>query len=257
MSKRDIVNQARARFDQELHTDEYRKIHGDGAHLEALMNLIDVHAQKCYLDLGTGNGYLAFEMARRFPDIKVTGIDIATRSIQQNQRLQQEQDIQNLDFRSYNGMKFPFDDGLFAGVICRYAFHHFPDPAFSIEELHRIIEPDGFVIISDPITYADDTDGFIDQFQLLKTDGHVHFFRIAELDALFQQRGFIKETCFFSTVSYSRDMNDAYSKLFGKSPASILEKYCIELEEKTVRVTVSVMNVQYRKIGKQEKDIRY
>ena len=249
MEKQNIVEQARQRFDQELHTDEYRRITGDASHLKALMNFLDVRPNKRYLDLGTGNGYLAFEMAHRFPDIAVTGIDIAIHSIQLNKKLQQEQGIKNLEFISYDGIQLPFSDTLFGGVISRYAFHHFPYTTISVQELYRITEAQGFVIISDPITYEEDTVGFIDQFQQLKVDGHVHFFRVPELDALFQRHGFTKEAQFLSTLSYPRDTNEAYLHLFEKTPTSILEKYCIGLRETTVHVTVTVMNALYRKVG--------
>ena len=250
MGKQTIVEQARQRFDPILHTDEYRKIHGDAAHLEALMNFLDVRPNKRYLDLGSGNGYLAFEMAHRFPDIAVTGIDIAIHSIQLDQKLSQERGIKNLEFLSYAGIQFPFRDASFGGVISRYAFHHFPDTTISVQELYRITEAQGFVIISDPITDEEDTTGFIDQFQQLKPDGHVHFFRAAELDTLFQGYGFTEEAQFLSAISYSRDVNEDYMHLLEKTAPSILEKYCIELREKTVQVTVTVMNGLYRKIGK-------
>ena len=249
MEKQNLVEQARRRFDRELHTDEYRRIHGDAAHLEALMNFLDVRPHKRYLDLGTGNGYLAFEMAHRFPDIAVTGLDIALHSIQLDQKLQQEQGLKNLEFISYEGLQLPFGEAAFGGVISRYAFHHFPDTTISVQELYRITEAQGFVIISDPITDEEDTAGFIDQFQQLKPDGHVHFFRAPELDALFQRHGFTREAQFLSAISYPRDVNEAYLRLFDKTPASILEKYCIELRGKTVHVTVTVMNSLYRKGG--------
>ncbi len=250
MEQRNPIEQARSSFDPILHTDAYRKVHGDAAHLAALMNLLDVHPNKRYLDLGTGNGYLAFEMCRRFPDILVTGLDIASHSIELNRRLQQEQGIKNLEFISYEGVEFPFQESWFEGVISRYAFHHFPDAALCVQGLYRIIESKGFVIISDPLTYEEDTDGFIDQFQQLKTDGHVHFFREPELDALFQKRGFIKESQFFSSISYPRDLNESYLRLLDRTPATILEKYGIEIQEKTVHVTVTVRNILFRKAGK-------
>lgn len=247
--KKNLIEQARKSFDRILHTDEYKKIHGDAFHLEALMSFLDVRSGKRYLDLGTGNGYLAFEMARRFPDSAVTGIDIAGHSIRLNRELQQEQGLKNLEFISYDGFQFPFDDALFGGVISRYAFHHFPDTNISVREVYRITEPQGFIIISDPMMYEEDTTGFIDQFQQLKADGHIHFFKILELDALFQRHGFTKEAQFLSAISYPRDINEAYLRLLEKTPTSILDKYCIERREKTVQVTVAVQNVLYRKTG--------
>ena len=78
MKNQDIITQARQGFDSQLHTAGYRKIHSDQAHLEALMQFLEIQPAGHYIDLGTGNGYLTFEMARRFPEIFVTGVDIAT-----------------------------------------------------------------------------------------------------------------------------------------------------------------------------------
>ena len=176
MEKERIVEQARLGFDPILHTEEYRRVHGDASHLETLLHFMGVRPEKRYLDLGTGNGYLAFELARRSPAIEVTGIDIAIQAIRRNRELQREQGIGNLDFLSYDGIRLPFPDGLFDGAISRYAFHHFPDPAASVQELYRITGSQGFVIISDPMTHEEDTAGFIDHWQRIKADGHVHFY---------------------------------------------------------------------------------
>ncbi len=224
-------------------------IHEDASHLEALMNLLDVQPSGRFLDLGTGNGYLAFEMARRFPDAAVTGLDVAAHSIELNRKLQKERGIRNLEFVSYEGTRLPFVDACFSGVISRYAFHHFPDTAVSVQELRRVIDERGFVVISDPIMHEDDTVGFIDRFQKLKGDGHVHFFRLPELDALFRRHGFVEEARFLSSVSYPRNVADAYLRLLEETPASILRRYRIELRENAVHATVTVLNALYRKVA--------
>lgn len=53
----DIIEQARNRFDPELHTDEYKKIHSDDDQLHQLIDLFEVKGNERYFDLGTGNGY--------------------------------------------------------------------------------------------------------------------------------------------------------------------------------------------------------
>ena len=250
MKERIRVELARRQFDRELHTDRYRRVHEDASHLDALMTLLDVRPGMRCLDLGTGNGYVALEMVRRFPEITVTGVDIARRSIELDQKLCQERGLKGLDFLAYDGITLPFPDALFGGAISRYAFHHFPDPSTSVQELRRITEAHGFVVISDPITYADDTEGFIDQFQQLKADGHVHFFREPELHALFRRNGFVRETRFLSAISYPRDASEANLRLLERTPASILRKYRILVRDKTIRTTVTVLNVRYRKAPK-------
>ncbi|MFC2053378.1 class I SAM-dependent methyltransferase [Chloroflexota bacterium] len=248
VNTKDIVDQARQQFDNELHTNEYRRIHADEIHLNSLMDLLEILPDKKYMDLGTGNGYLAFEMVNRFPNIQVTGIDIAENSIQQNKKIQQERQIENLEFMAYGGIRLPAIDGSFWGVISRYAFHHFPDPMSSIKEMYRVLEKRGFVIISDPLTYDDDTNDFIDQYQKLKKDGHVHFYRQQELDDLFQLGGFYKEDQFQSEYTYPRELDSRYHRLFEKTSTSILNKYQMNIDETLVYITATVMNVLYRKM---------
>jgi ubiquinone/menaquinone biosynthesis C-methylase UbiE len=247
MKSNDIIHQARTRFDQELHTDTYRKIHSDHAHLQSLMNLLDIQPANRYLDLGTGSGYLAFEMAKRFPLTHITGIDIAAQSIAQNNNICREKHIPNLNFIAYEGLQLPFENAYFHGIISRYALHHFPDIEASLSEFNRITAENGYIIISDPVTLPDDTVNFIDQFQSLKPDGHVHFYRKKELKALFAQYGFTIETEFNSTVTYPRDLTPAYTSLIQQTPPAILEQYNVSIQENQVYVTVQVMNVLYRK----------
>jgi ubiquinone/menaquinone biosynthesis C-methylase UbiE len=246
MKAQDVIEQARQGFDEELHTAEYRKIHADAVQLEALLQMVDIRANKRYLDLGTGDGYIAFELAARFPSLFVTGLDIAVNSIRVNQGIQRERGLSNLGFQAYDGVRLPFDDTTFYGVIARYAFHHFPAAQVAVKELHRVVESNGFVIISDPITHAEDDGDFIDQFQQLKPDGHIHFYRPHELGTLLGQRGFRQETHYMSSMTYPREVNPEYRQLLNRTPASVLESYCVNLGETHVQLTVAVMNVLFR-----------
>jgi ubiquinone/menaquinone biosynthesis C-methylase UbiE len=243
----DLVAQTRPGFDAVLHTPGYHAIHSDAAHLEALMQMTEVQPHKHYLDLGTGNGYLVFELAARFPALLVTGLDIAYHSIQLNQGLQRERGLANLDFQAYEGVRLPFGDAAFWGVLSRYAFHHFPEAEQSVTELSRVVERGGFVLLSDPITRDEDSAGFIDEFQQLKPDGHIHFYRPAELEALFGRHGFEKELQVMSALTYPRELSPAYLELLHRTPAPILEGYCVTIGEKTVQITVDILNVCFRK----------
>jgi SAM-dependent methyltransferase len=243
----DLVAQTRLGFDAVLHTPGYHAIHSDAAHLEALMQMTEVQPHKHYLDLGTGNGYLAFELATRCPALSITGLDIARHSIQLNQALQRERGLANLDFQAYDGVRLPFGDAAFWGVLSRYAFHHFPEADQSVGELSRVVERGGFVLLADPITRDEDSIDFIDEFQQLKADGHIHFYRPAELEALFGHHGFEKELQVMSAITYPRELNPAYLELIRHTPASVLEGYRVILDEKTVQITVDVINVRFRK----------
>ena len=83
----DIIEKARNRFDPELHTDEYKKIHSNDEQLDLLIKLFEISDNERYFDLGTGNGYVGFELAKRFKYISVVGVDIANKSIDKTIKL--------------------------------------------------------------------------------------------------------------------------------------------------------------------------
>ena len=241
------ITEARDRFDSEVHTEEYRKIHSDSDHLENLLELLEIENDKQYLDLGTGNGYLAFEIADRFKSVVVEGLDIAMNSISQNNSIALKSDWKNVNFSSYEGIQFPYDDAFFKGVISRYALHHFPEIENSIREINRVLEKDGFFLLSDPLTHDEDKEGFIDKFQKLKKDGHIHFYYEQEIVDHFEKQDFRKEKVFYSSVRFPRDYNSDYEDLLNGESKDILDLYEVEKQRDKVYITVKVMNILFRK----------
>lgn len=242
-----IIEDAKKGFDRYLHTGDYVKIHADSEHLESLIELIDVRKNKKYIDIGTGSGYIAFELAKRYPEILVLGIDIAENAIKKNLKIKNERKLTNLDFLPYQGTDIPLESNSTFGIISRYALHHFPNIEVSVNNFYRILEPGGFVITSDPVTYEEDTTHFIDKFQKLKKDGHVHFYKEAELIDSMKNEGFDVSNKFYSNLTYPRPYNEDYEKLFNKTPDEILRKYNIHIKDQDVYITVKVLNIMFRK----------
>ena len=200
-----------------------------------------------YLDLGTGNGYVAFEMAKQKKNITVYGLDIAEKSIEKNIGIAKSNGIKNIRFKRYDGGKFPFAGKMFNGCLSRYALHHFPDINFSIKEIKRILKANGYFFLSDPLTFDEDKTGFIDEFQSLLPDGHIHFYGRNEIENLFAGEKFYIEKEFYSSVRYPREAGPLYLELLDRTPKEILEKYEISEENGKIFVTVGVMNIFFRR----------
>ncbi len=245
----EIIRMAKQRFEYEVHTDAYKTVHADADHLESLLTMMEIREGKTYLDVGTGNGYIAFELSSRFHHISVKGVDITDSVMMTNTKIAEEKNLDNLHFEHYSGITFPFQDASFAGIISRYALHHFPQIETSIAEMYRIAESHGYVLIADPVTYDDDTVGFVDHFQALKRDGHVCFYTTAEFTTLFEQAGFTKEHHMFTQVTYPRTLNAEYTMLLDRTPPDILQRYHITIKDEQVLITVSVFNGLFRKTG--------
>ncbi len=251
MNDADIIDSSRKRFDEILHSPEYPRVHADDEQLEKLLGLCEIEPGESYLDIGTGNGYVALALARRFPGISVRGLDIARASLAANAELSRRESIANVAFDAYDGGDFPYRDGRFAGCVSRYAFHHFPNAEASAAEIARVTADGGFFTLSDPVTLPGDDEGFVDRFQSLTPDGHVHFYTRREIEPLFNRHGFFAEKEFTSSVRYPREAGPAYDRLLSGTRRETLARYAIESADGLVYITVEVMNVFFRKRGDQ------
>jgi len=243
----ELVRSARDRFNQELLGAEYRRIHSDDDQLRALIDLLGVEAGSTVLDLGTGAGYVAFEIGRRYPGCRVVGVDVANVAISANLEGKERERISNLDFRVYSGTTLPFDEASFDGVVSRYAFHHFPEPELSVAEISRVLRRTGCVVVSDPVPLDADTADFIDEFQRLRPDGHLRFHRPSELEALFAGYGLQRVGGFASQISYPRPMDPRYQALLKRTPSTVLSQYRVRVVETQVWVTVDVANTAFQR----------
>jgi len=172
LEKTDIIAQARQGFDGRLHTEEYRKIHSDQAHLEALIQFWRSGPPPITWTSApaTATWPSRWPAASR---ISSSPAWISPPTPSARTRRSCANADQQPGVLEYDGGRLPLEDASCWGSICRYAFHHFPDPFTSARDLSRVTQPHGFVILADPITYDEDTGGFIDRFQMLKQDGHV------------------------------------------------------------------------------------
>lgn len=241
------IRNARERFDRELHTGSYNAIHSNEEHLKNLVSLLDMRPDSCCLDLGTGNGYLAFAIAEEYPEASVFGLDIAENAIIRNREIAMEKGLTNIFFSSYDGRHFPFTEDAFDRVISRYALHHFPDINFTAEEIHRVLQPQGTFLYSDPKRDSRDRKDFINAFQKLKQDGHVAFLKEKELLRIFREAGFDDEKSFASRVRFPREYSPEYKSLLARARRKMKRIHEIEVTHETVSISVAVMNILFRK----------
>jgi len=143
--EKEQIEKAKQKFDSILHTDKYKKFLSDEKHLKKLLNLFELKPSCHYLDLGTGNGYLAFALAEKNDGILVEGLDIVENSIIKDNQIAKEKGLKNIKFKTYDGINFPYPDSFFSGGISRYALHHFPNINHSIKEINRVLKKMGFL----------------------------------------------------------------------------------------------------------------
>jgi ubiquinone/menaquinone biosynthesis C-methylase UbiE len=101
------------------------------------------------LDVGAGPGYITLLLAARRPTAALTGIDFSAMQVRQAQRLQKRRGIANCRFKEGNAMHLPFADNCFDAVVTVGSIKHWPDPQQGITEIHRVLVPGQWAVISE------------------------------------------------------------------------------------------------------------
>ncbi len=97
-----------------------------------------------WMDIGTGNGYLAEITKQKLPDILAVGIDFVKEALDDAVDLD-EKKVVNLDRETV-----PYPDNSFDYVTCLEVIEHLTMRDNNLAEIHRIIRPGGKCLISVP-----------------------------------------------------------------------------------------------------------
>lgn len=97
------------------------------------------------LDVGCGTGTVIALLAKELPAMKLTGLDLSLRMIEQAKAKR----IPHAGLLQADGEQLPFADGSFACVTCMHTFHHVPHPEACLAEMYRVLEPGGTFLLCD------------------------------------------------------------------------------------------------------------
>lgn len=100
------------------------------------------------LDVATGTGDLAFELARRVgPTGRVVGVDFVEEMLAiAREKARRLPDFANCEFQQANAMELPFEDGTFAAATIGFALRNVRDIAGCLAEMRRVVRPGGRVV---------------------------------------------------------------------------------------------------------------
>lgn len=101
------------------------------------------------LDVATGTGDLAFELARRVGSHgKVTGIDFVDEMLHiAKAKASRIPEGARCQFEYGNAMKLQFDDGVFRAATIGFALRNVSDFSQCLREMRRVVEPGGRVLV--------------------------------------------------------------------------------------------------------------
>ena len=106
-----------------------------------------VSAGATILELAPGPGYLAIELAK-LGNYRIIGLDISATFVEIARAKAKEAGV-DIDFRPGNAAHMPLTDGLFDFIVCSAAFKNFAEPVKALDEMFRVLKPDGKALIID------------------------------------------------------------------------------------------------------------
>lgn len=144
------------------------------------------------LDFGCGLGWLSYYMNRL--GFNTIGIDVSKTALEyadsQFDKHEFYNPLHNYHFLHYDGYKFPVSDCSVHYIITFDAFHHVPNQAKILKEMHRVLVPGGKLILSEPGTghaLSEQTKEEIRKYNVLERDTNILDFEEKALNAGFKE----------------------------------------------------------------------
>jgi len=101
------------------------------------------------VDVGCGPGYLAARISRKYPELKVTGLDISEVTLTIAKRNWPSDEYDNLEFLVADAQQLPFSDSSVDFIVSSLSLHHWQDARKALSEIYRVLMPGGRFLIFD------------------------------------------------------------------------------------------------------------
>ena len=151
-----------------------------------------------FLDVGTGPAQIPILLAQHCPDIHITAIDLSGEMLKLAKRHVAAAGLTDrITLERVDAKALPYPDNTFDALISNSIVHHIHDSMRALQEMGRVVKPNGVVLIRDlirPETPAD-AQAFVDRYaaddtpyqQKLYYDSFLASFTISEVNEMLTQ----------------------------------------------------------------------
>ena len=113
-------------------------------HLARLLNL---RGDEHVLDVATGTGHAALELAARLPRGHVTGVDFSAGMLAQARQKAAARGVANVEFAEMDMQDLRFEDGRFDAALCAFGIFFVEDMETTLARIAAKVRPGGTVAI--------------------------------------------------------------------------------------------------------------
>ena len=171
----------------------------DSAALEALVRAASPDTNDTTLDVACGPGTVVAAFSKHVRH--AVGLDATDAMLDQARKLTAHRSLTNVSWRKGDVTALPFADAMFDVVSCRFAVHHFEDPAKAVAEMVRVCRQGGRLVICDAVASDDPAKASaFNAMERLRDPSTVEFRTLAFLANLFLDAGLPTPTQTFYQV---------------------------------------------------------
>ena len=105
----------------------------------------DIAGARNLLEIGTGTGVISLKLSSLVA--LITAIDLSPEMLKIAKEKTEKQSVKNIDFRTGDICNLDFPDNSFDSIIASNVLHLLFEPAKALQEIKRVVKPDGTVII--------------------------------------------------------------------------------------------------------------
>jgi SAM-dependent methyltransferase len=104
------------------------------------------------LDIGSGPGVITFQLARRFPNANVVGVDLLQEQVQCCRQIAETAGLTNTEFQLGNACTLPWTDR-FDLVTCVDIMEHIEQDDDALSSIQSAVRPGGMLVLHVPALY--------------------------------------------------------------------------------------------------------
>jgi ubiquinone/menaquinone biosynthesis C-methylase UbiE len=164
------------------------KPHAQGKSLDRMVALAAPQPHWHVLDVATGAGHTAYAFAPYVARVWAT--DITDEMMRLVREESQKRKLANVRVAYAKAEAMPFEDGIFDLVTCRIAPHHFDSIAAFLDEVGRVLKPDGAFALADNVVPAGSVGDFVNAFERFRDPSHLRAWTTEEWRTALGRHGF-------------------------------------------------------------------